>query len=62
MGGGGLMRFVVSTALELAGVALVFWALYTLDWRIAVVVGGVMMVLVGFILDRPDPPADGVGG
>jgi len=57
--GGGLMR--LSTPLEVVGLLLVVVAAYFVDWRLALAVAGLLLVLVGFALDRPTGPpgADG---
>lgn len=51
----------VSTLLELVGLALVVVAAYFLDWRLAVAVGGTLLVFIGYALDRPAPPGEVAG-
>lgn len=44
---------VLSTVLELLGFACVVAGAWLFDWRLGLVVVGVVLVLVGFVLDRP---------
>ena len=45
----------LSDFLELLGLALIVFAAWRFDWRLGVAVAGVVLVLVGWALDRPGP-------
>lgn len=50
----------LSTPVELVGLLLLIAAAVLFDWRLGLAVAGLVLVLVGFALDRPAPP--GVDG
>lgn len=43
----------LSTVAELVGLVLVAVAAFLVDWRLGVAVVGVLLVLLGWALDRP---------
>lgn len=52
------MKFTVplSSIIELLGLLAVVFGAYEFDWRAAVVVGGLVIVLIGLALDGPVKP------
>lgn len=50
-----MLKFLplLSTLIELVGFALVLWAALLVDYRLALALGGVVLVVFGFALDRP---------
>ncbi len=48
---------LLSTLLEILGMALFLAGAYLIDWRVGAALTGVLLVVVGFLLDRPQ--ADG---
>lgn len=51
------MRYF-STVMELIGLALFVWGAYLFDPRIAVLVGGLVALLIGFAIDQPTKGPD----
>lgn len=56
--GGRRVRVLLSTLAELLGLAAVIVGAYLVDWRLAVIVGGLVLVLIGWALDRPAASRD----
>lgn len=56
MGGDDVTRFlaVLSTLLEMLGLATVVAAGWLVDFRLGLAVLGLVLVLFGFVLDRPE--------
>lgn len=52
------MTRLFSNLLEFVGLAAIVCGAYLFDWRLAAVVGGAVLVLVGFALDTPRRGAD----
>lgn len=52
------VRALVSTVVELLGLAVVVFGVWLFDWRAAVLVGGIVVAFLGYVLDAiPTPPA-----
>ena len=52
------VRALVSTVVELLGLAAVVFGVWLFDWRAAVLVGGLVATFIGYALDAvPAPPA-----
>lgn len=50
-----MIKTVASTALEVLGLALFVFAAYLFDYRAAIIVGGFVLILVGYVVDIPAP-------
>lgn len=50
-----MIKTVASVAIELLGLALLVFAAYLFDYRAAIIVGGLVLLLVGYALDTPAP-------
>lgn len=46
---------IFSSLLELIGFSAVAFGAWCFDWRAGVLVAGVLLALLGFLLDRPEP-------
>lgn len=53
MGGDAAVTRHLSDALELLGLILIVAAAWVFDWRLGVAFLGALLVLVGWLLDRP---------
>jgi divalent metal cation (Fe/Co/Zn/Cd) transporter len=52
-----VLRDLLTTVIELLGLAAIVWGVYLYDPRAALIVGGLLAVLLGYILAAP--PAKG---
>lgn len=54
------VRALVSTLVELLGLAAVVFGVWLFDWRAGVLVGGIVLAFLGYVLDavpaRPKRP------
>lgn len=53
MGGDAVVTRHLSTVAELVGLVLIAVAAFVVDWRLGLAVVGVLLVLLGWVLDRP---------
>lgn len=49
------LRDLLTTVIELAGLAAIVWGVYLYDPRAALIIGGLLAVAVGYFLSAPPP-------
>jgi hypothetical protein len=53
------VRDLISTIVELAGLLAVVVAAFLWDFRLGLLVLGLVLILVGYVVGRPSPPREG---